>query len=283
MKSLFLLVCALLFACSGPTELKSQSGETTRHYGFKKSFLPENNFHETRRYYAAGEVTEEDFNDVLEAIRTIYEPIFWNHGATLNVYGDWNDNTVNAYADQAGTAWNVSFFGGLAKHIYMTREGFALVACHEIGHHIGGLPLYTDNPWASIEGQSDIYATTACAKMMFDENSPLAYKWSFMKKKPKPTPGDNCNSSVCKLSLEAGLSLGKVLAELNDESMPSYETPSKVVVKKTMESHPPSQCRLDSYKVGALCNKPWNNSVIPKTKAQENAVNCERPKCWYKA
>jgi hypothetical protein len=281
MRSLLVLILTMVCACSVPQVQKMRSGETLQHLGGKKSFLPENNYAETKRYYAAGSVTEEDFNDVLDAIRTIYEPIIWNHGATLNVYGDWNDDTVNAYAEQAGTSWNVSFFGGLAKHPFMTREGFAMVACHEVGHHVAGYPFYVGQ-WASSEGNSDFYATAACAKMIFDENSPLSYRWDLMKKKPKPSPGGNCSTAVCKLSMEAGLSLGKVLAELNGDPEPSYETPDKTKVKKTSDSHPKAQCRVDTYKLGAYCAKAWNNDKIPRTVGDMAANSCtDRPACWY--
>jgi hypothetical protein len=285
MKSLWVLILTMVCACSVPKVQNLVSGETHRSYGFKKSFLPENNYAETKHYYAAGAVTEQDFEDVMEAIRTIYEPIFSSFGATLNVYGDWNDETVNAYADQDGTNWNVNFFGGLAKHPFMTREGFAMVACHEIGHHIAGYPFYAGQ-WASNEGNSDFYATAACAKMIFDENSPLVYQWDLMKKKPKPTPtpapGGNCSTSVCKIAMDAGLSLGKVLAELNGEAEPSYETPDKTKVKKTSDAHPKAQCRVDTYKIGAYCTKTWNNVKIPKNLAEMSANSCpERPSCWY--
>lgn len=278
-----LIFVMLFYSCSvSPNE---RTTKITTNHGYRiASFMPENDFHETKKYYAAGDVTEDDFNDVLEAIKIIYEPIFLNHGATLNVNGSWNDPTVNAFADQNGTNWNVSFFGGLAQHPFMSRFAFALVACHEVGHHIAGFPIYANNDWAANEGSSDFFATASCAKLMFDENSPLAYKWSFMKKNPKPTPGGNCNSSVCKISLEAGLSLGKVLAELNDEQEPSYETPDKTKVKKTSDTHAKAQCRIDTYKLGAYCNKEWNNSIIPRTKAEMLKNSCpERPSCWYKA
>jgi hypothetical protein len=163
------------------------------------------------------------------------------------------------------------------------------VICHEIGHAVAGKPLYSDNEWASVEGQSDQFATAACARKMFDLSSPVNYQFADLMKKKNPKQPANCSGhkgsakQVCELSLSGGLSLGAVLADLNDEPTPKYETPSKVVMKKTMESHPPAQCRLDTYKAGALCNKTWNDSIIPSTKAQENAVNCERPKCWYKS
>jgi hypothetical protein len=278
-----LIFVLLLYGCSASIATRQQTSNTGKgpiDPKVTKSFLPDNNFSQTKKYAKAGEVTEEDFDDVMEAIRTIYEPIIWNHGATLNVYGNWSDNTVNAYAEQAGTAWNVSFFGGLARHPFMTREGFAMVACHEIGHHVAGYPSYPGE-WASNEGNSDFYATASCAKLMFDENSPLL----FMKKKPKPKPTPvptDCVDSVCKLSLEAGLSLGKVLAELNDEPNPSYDTPDTSKVSTTYDSHPKAQCRVDTYRYGAYCDKQWNHDKIPQSLSDMVNNSCsDRPKCWY--
>jgi len=280
MKLFILLLFGIVAACSDGKQVQTRIGSTEKIYK-KASFLPENNYAQTKRYYAAGSMTEQDFEDVLEAIRIIYEPIFNNHDATLNVYGDWYDNTVNAYAEQAGTNWNVSFFGGLAKHPYMTREGFALVACHEIGHHIAGFPFYVGQ-WAANEGNSDFYATAGCAKLIFDESSPITYRWDLMKKKPKPNPTSNCSTAVCKVSMEAGLSLGNVLAELNGEQEPRYETPDRTRVKKTSDSHPKAQCRVDTYKLGAYCAKSWDHDRIPRSVSDMNANSCsERPACWY--
>lgn len=289
MKSLIVLVCAMLFSCSVPQEQVLRSGETNRTYGYKKSFLPENNFNETRRYYAAGDVTEDDFNLAMDAANEIYQPIFSNLGLNLTIQGDFSDETVNAFCSRDGDNVTVQMFGGLAKQPKMSLEGFVLVICHEIFHAVGGIPKYSGNDWASVEGQADMGAVSACARKMFDSNSPVNYQLIELMKKKNPKQPVNCSTykgadkQICELSLTGGLSLGAVLASLNDEPTPKYETPSKVVVKKTMESHPDSQCRLDTYKAGALCNKTWNDSIIPSTKAQDSAVNCERPKCWYKA
>jgi hypothetical protein len=275
---------------SGTTEGKEKSSKENSF----ASFLPENDFHRTKRYYAAGEVTEDDFDLILSAAEEIYAPIIASFGAELVVSGAWEDNTVNAYANQDGNRWEVSFFGGLARHPEMTFYGFSLVVCHELFHHLGGFPVYSNSEWnAAIEGQSDYGAAAACARKMFDQNSPMrVWGRDLMKKKKKPTepPGQKSCSGfygidkeVCEITLEGGLSLGRVLAELNGEKAPSYSTPSKVVVSKTMEKHPDSQCRLDTYLAGALCNKTWEDRSIPRSKSEADKVSCAKPKCWYKS
>jgi hypothetical protein len=283
-----LIFVLLLFGCSA-----SPNERTTKITGGNSykiaSFMQENDYHKTKRYYAAGEVTEDDFNLAMDAAIEIYTPILNKLGLNLTIEGDYYDETVNAYCSRNGDDVTVKMFGGLAKQPLMTLEGFALVICHELGHAVAGRPLYSNNDWASVEGQSDYFATAACARKMFDPNSPINYRVLELMRRKNPKQPTNCanlkgaDKQVCEMSMSGGLSLGSVLADLNDEATPRYETPSKVVVSKTMESHPPAQCRVDSYKAGFLCQKNWNDSIIPTTKGQETAVNCERPKCWYKS
>jgi len=288
MKRILLFAALLGAGCSidaGKTEGKEASAKPFR----VASFLPENNYHE-RSYYQAGEVTEQDFDAVLYAAEEIYGPIFEQLGLNLTLHGDWKSTTVNAYCSREGDDVDISLFGGLARQKSMTTAGLAIVVCHEIGHALGGRPFYSGdgNSWAAVEGQSDYFATAACARKMFDPSSPLRF-WGrdLMRRNPSKDKsqaecGSGSSGEICRLSMAGGLSLGSVLAELGNEKVPSYDTPSKVVVKKTMETHPPAQCRLDSYKVGALCNKNWEDSIIPSTKAEENTVSCSKPKCWYR-
>jgi len=292
MRLVYSLIFGAALSCSAPGEILTHVGSDQNHFE-KVSFLPENNYDKTKTYYSAGEVTEEDFDAVLAAAEEIYGPIVESFGARLIVFGDFESPTVNAYASQNGNEWSVNFYGGLAKHPEMSVPGFALVVCHELFHHLGGYNFYSDSPWkASIEGQSDYGAAASCARKMFDQSSPLRI-WGrdLMKRKKTPKePGQKTcagfygiDKEICEITLEGGLSLGRVLAELNSEKAPSYSTPSRVVVKKTMESHPDSQCRTDTYLAGALCNKTWNDSLIPRNKSEADKVSCEKPKCWYKS
>ena len=81
--------------------------------------------------------------------------------------------------------------------------------------------------------------------------------------------------------MDAGQSLGNVLADLGNEPMPRYETPDRTVVKRTQEAHPKAQCRLDTYKAGALCDKTWDDYVVPANASQAKAVSCQKPRCWF--
>jgi len=62
-------------------------------------------------------------------------------------------------------------FGGLARHETMTPDGFATVVCHELGHHLGGVPKkfsWFGNSWASNEGQADYFGIMKCLRKMFE-------------------------------------------------------------------------------------------------------------------
>ena len=111
-------------------------------------------------------MTEERFNAIIDRAEEIYAPIISDEGATLQVVRKWSDGTVNAYAQQTGSTWKVTMFGGLARHDFVTDDAFALVVCHELGHHLGGAPKKKQifwSSWASNEGQSDYFANSKCS------------------------------------------------------------------------------------------------------------------------
>src|SRR5690606_9857066 len=91
-------------------------------------------------------------------------------GKKLIINRDWSNGTVNAYAQQFFGRWMVTFPGGLPRHPAVTAGGFALVACHEVGHHIGGFPV-NFFPRMSIEGQADYFANTKCLRNIFTPES----------------------------------------------------------------------------------------------------------------
>lgn len=282
-----LIACAMILGGCSIDAGKSEGAEKSSDRSFKKaSFLPENNYHD-RTYYQAGEVTEQDFNDVLYAAEEIYGPIVKSFGARLIVNGDFRSPTVNAYANQDGNDWSISFFGGLAKQNYMTLEGFTLVVCHELGHHLGFGVLYPDSPWqAAVEGQSDYFAAAACARKMFDPSSPLRFWGRDLMKRRNPNKNTNCNGfgidkEICELTLQGALSLGKVLAELNNEPVPTFENMDRSKVRKTQYKHPKASCRLATYYGGAICNKSWPDEFQPNNVQQLKQNACfEYSTCW---
>lgn len=236
------------------------------------SDLPENDLWRYDNKTSFAGINETQFNDAIKEVSDVYKPIAQAMGFTLNVEGDWDDATVNAYTQRNGTEWYVAMFGGLARREETTKDGFKLVICHEIAHQMGGYPM---DDWAAYEGQADYIATHVCGKKVFKQvaltdsyNVPRAcLVWAKVE-----------DQKICTRNLSAGQSLGNLLAALNGNAMPNYATPDTSIVSSTQQAHPKAQCRLDSYLAGTVCTKTWDDKVIPT----DSKVVCDnRPKCWY--
>lgn len=231
--------------------------------------LPQNNLWKQDSLALSSNFTEKEFNEAIKELQVLYAPIVAKFGATLSIKGDWKDPTVNAYASQNGKIWNVKMFGGLARRPETTLDGFKLVICHELGHHLGGAPA---SGWAAYEGQADIYATHVCGKKIFANYSQQVKFNKFC------TEGNDNDKIACTINLDAGQSLANLLAALNGDAQPSYDTFDPSEVDETQSEHPVAQCRLDSYFAGVMCNMPWDDKVIPKN---EYSFCDTRPRCWF--
>lgn len=236
-------------------------------------------------------MTEAQFKNVMAQVQAVYAPIAKSQGGVLKIQGDWKDPTVNAYASKEGNVWNVSMFGGLARRPETTLDGFMLVVCHEVGHHLGGYPFYSESDMAS-EGQSDYFATQACAKKIWGRGvetlpAPASYKsWC------QARGGD---VTACTRSLLAGDSLAQLLAKLNGEKKPQYNTPDNSISTRTYEGHPKAQQRLDTYLAGLVCGKIFPTTYRPgmatdgvgyntiQAEREALGVSCQnRPRSWFK-
>lgn len=266
----------------------------------EKTFMPPNNLDQEE---LTGGLTEQQFNAVIDRVNTFYAPIVQSFGATLQWDRRWTDNTVNASADQpTPTTWRVHMYGGLARRPEVTEDGFAMVVCHELGHHLGGYPYVQD--WAADEGESDLHATMACANKVFGTNLELAANATAdlpqdMKDKCDAAHTAQGDREICYRGIVAGKSLADLLAALGGDGPVNYDTPDTSVVTRTNHNHPKAQCRLDTYVAGALCgNSKWNYNLIPgKSMSNRNSVEAQneayahscvdgagaRPKCWYAA
>ena len=274
-------------------------GSATEAFGFEgqRSFMPPNELH---TQMLSGGITEAEFNAVIDRALSIYQPIFRQFGATLSVDRLWSDTTVNASADQpSATSWQVHMYGGLARRPEVTADGFAMVLCHEIGHHLGGYPYVQD--WAANEGQSDMHAVGACAAKMFVANPHLSAQ--ALANLPQNMK-DKCDRNrpanerdLCYRTLEAGKSLADLLAALGNSTV-NFDTPDTSTVTRTNNDHPAAQCRLDTYVAGAMCGSAkWDYALIPgkalvhKSMAAQNEAfshSCAtgegaRPACWFAA
>ncbi len=207
-------------------------------------------------------ISKASFNAALDSVSNHYSKPLKSKGIRLVFKRLWNDGTVNSDTYEMGNTWTINSYGGLARYTGMTQIAFTMVACHELGHHLGGAPRYGNNTeWAAVEGEADYWASRCMKEIGFSD---LQIK-------------------------DASQTLASVLADLGGQSDPSPATPSKDVVKKVFEDHPEAQCRLDTYLMGNACDQKG-----PMSKSDPRVNACfsyptartydqgSRPRCWFK-
>ena len=274
----------------------------------RQKFMPINDLYKedviTPAIISDTAVSREFFYQLLNDFQEKYSPIVSQVGGQLVVHGDWQNPTVNAQANQADGLWNVLLFGGLARRPEITKDGFTLVVCHEMGHHLAGYPFYSGS-WGSTEGQSDYYSGMACARdFWIDDLSINAAYRSIIPDIPKKECDaswyDQENKDLCYRIMMAAKSTTNLLATLSGTSV-SFKKRDATKVEKTYESHPLPQCRLDTYMAAAICISEWDISIIPgrdlfpnqnskEAEAIAASITCSRfhgfkrglkPLCWY--
>jgi len=256
-----------------------------------KTFMPENDLHLEDDLFSLYGTSEQEFYDVIEDAERVFAPIVERLGGRLYIYKKWYDSTVNAMTYRQGDWWIIEMYGGLARRREITRDGFNMVLCHEFGHQLGGFPFVQD--WAAAEGQSDYYATHACAKLLWanDDNS-----WTrrqipaFPKGLCDRTWKSQADRDLCYRSMLASKSTNDLLAVLSGERV-NYNTPDRSVVRRTNTSYPrTTQCRLDTMMAGSVCVARWNHGRIPSTERSSVYYLCStargysmgvRPRCWF--
>jgi len=258
----------------------------------KTTFMEENDLYKEDTMFLTN-IQEDEFYDVLNEVQGQFGWISQKTGMRLEITGEWDNSEVNAYANVEGNVRKVVIYGGLARRPEITPDGLSLVVCHEVGHHLAGFPFYS-GMWASNEGNSDYFSTLGCGRLLWwgqtEKNKEYAATVpAYPKSLCDKVWFNESDRNLCYRSMEAGKSLGDLLARLGGGSV-NYETPDRRIVSKTSDSHPQAQCRLDTYMQGALCNGTWKHGTIPRTEQQAFASSCPsnrwfgyRPKCWFKA
>ena len=258
-------------------------------------FLPDNNMKIEVGSLEDKGITQAQFNAVMDQIEAIYKPVVAARGAKLVLKRLWDNPTVNASAQQQGTDWILNMYGGLARHATITQDGMALVACHEMGHHIGGAPKYDGTDWASNEGEADYFANLKCLRLMF--NSPAGLSFTRPKGGDEATARAGCerawkgasDRALCTRAAMAGMSVTSLFRVLRNQTvLPKFDTPDQTVVTEMYDGHPDTQCRLDTYYAGSLCTRGVGEAL---SETDPNVGTCSaasghtvglRPLCWYK-
>lgn len=279
------LSVSLSFSAVHASELKTKS-----------RIFPKNNVRIYPTSKNANGMTEEKFLAISKRVYDSYAPIIEAKGASLEIVNLWNDPSVDGYADRVGNRWQVVMYGGLARYYYTTADAVMLVACHEIGHHLGGIPMYPNGDWASNEGQSDYFAALKCMKRILEKDDNVAIIANMTIDEPAARQCEmvfkNANeAALCQRIAMAGKSIAQVNADLAGYPYPSdlhFDTPDPLVVGRTNNKHPLAQCRMDTFFSGALCDRPFTEDVsetspIPGTCIKKDGYKVgTRPLCWYK-
>lgn len=264
--------------------------------------VPKNNLKISTAYFKPGQtMSVATFGKIIDGIAKIYSPIIASKGGRLKAIKDWENPEVNAYASRDNNNYIVHLYGGIARHPATTEDGFALVVCHEIGHHIGGYPKLVNEPdmeWASNEGQSDYFGTTKCLRKYFealDNSAQVVSKMAvpeLVQKKCFATWGQSSKDhAICVRTSLAGQSMGNLFAILNKEPnkkliKPDFTTPIQSSSTVTYDDHPHAQCRLDTYFQASLCTVSHNIDLSDKDERVGACANYKqdgaRSKCWFK-
>jgi hypothetical protein len=261
----------------------------------KSGFAPENNLQIAEGDKAANNMTKEMFLDAVGRVSKVYEPIVAQKGGKLVMNNRWDDNTVNASAQQSGSTWIVNMYGGLARHPLVTVDGFMMVVCHELGHHIGGAPRKGGfgSSWASNEGQADYFAGLKCMRRVLEKEDNIAIVSQMTidadaTQKCEAVYKSASEIALCQRISMAGKSLAMLLGELGGNSNVKFNTPDLTKVSRTNDNHPQAQCRLDTYFQGSLCDKSVTDDVDNRDPIKGTCIKKDgytvgvRPLCWYK-
>lgn len=257
------------------------------------NFLPENNLLIAEENNLS-QMSKDEFNTIIKKLKSSYKGEALKRGGILSLKGAWKSKQVNAFALRAGPLWKITIHGGLARHPLMTRDGLALVICHELGHHFGGAPKSTVplKKWNSYEGQADYWAALKCLKRLFqdDDNTTIVQGLSvpeLAKTSCQKEFNTSKDQALCMRVVMAGLDMSKLVADYRREAIPMVETPDPKIVQTTSFQHANAQCRLDTYFQAALCSLDPKENVSDEdpivgvcSRVMQGEVG-SRPLCWY--
>jgi hypothetical protein len=160
---------------------------------------------------------------IRQRIQAVYAQDAAAAGGPLNVRES-SEMDFGAFAYRDGGELIVDLNKGMRFHKLIDSDSYALVACHEVGHHLGGLPVFVSSP-VSVEGQADYFSSLKCMRRYLENLPPAELDFG-------PAPDlrlvQACSEKmgvggtalkICARTLAAAKVLGAILAELWPNSM----------------------------------------------------------------
>lgn len=231
-------------------------------------------------------LSEAQFNNVIDRFVKVYTPIVSQNGGHLILNRKWSNDVVNSDTTLEGSNWVINAYGGLARFPGISQDGYLMVLCHEVYHHLGGFPRY-GRTWASSEGQCDYGAAMKCFPR-FATGADFFLAPSEVTHKCQLQHSSTADIRKCEQTAVAAMNTAQVLNKLNGGTANlSFSTPDSHRVMTTNVNHPAAQCRLDTYFAGAVCGKGTETKFSPD---EPKAGSCSeeageqigvRSRCWY--
>lgn len=225
-------------------------------------------------------ISEQQYNSILDLIQRTYQPEYLARDWRLQVTKYWESDSLSATAwkheDSEGEVSVIQINGGIARHPEINEDGFALIVCHAIGHHLAGPPRI----WKfSVEGQADYFGASACLRkvlpIMGAAPNPDQAGFSEAKAHCSQSMDGADEQQLCTRIILAGLSAAHYHAAKESQSTPTLDTPDQSMAKGILREGQSAQCRLDTYMAAALCDHDANSGT------SEAWLCSTRPKCWY--
>lgn len=226
-------------------------------------------------------VTQKSFNSIPHIIYSQHYLDLKKNQLEVTINTDWETPYFSAWVkDEAPKKFSINFWGGIVRIPGMNDNGLALIACHEMGHLLGGeprskLPAFL---WATSEGQSDYYASSICLKRYFERqfdlgrlDEPQVQKSLYTRCRTKYP--ETKNFLIC-LNIMNGIeAFTKILTHLDSQKREiNFSKKSPAAKFTNVNSYPEPQCRTEILIAGNFCS-PENYPCL--------TLDSARPQCWF--
>ncbi|WP_437738322.1 hypothetical protein [Sorangium sp. So ce1335] len=264
-----------------------------------------------------GEVTMEQAFAIASRAADAYQDHAGAHGARFTVTSGVVDATrLEIGADRT---WQLHLGSDLLRPP-LTPDVAALIACHEIGHALGGFPFKRTpaqdkqveglangqyGTVSSSESQADYFATKECLPRLWsaEREANASFRETvteYAKTRCDAAWGGADEQNLCYRLAAVAEDFGRWARWGDSRPVPDLSTPDTSEVTVTDDDYPSLQCRVDTAFQGALCGTKFRGTAIPglippyeqvltfspEVEAAAAPDSCtegpgSRPRCWF--
>lgn len=259
---------------------------------FEDGFNTNRNTSVTLGFSTKDKKDQNTFRKINQSVYLLYSNQVKKHEAKLAINELWNSKESNAYAVKLNNSWTITMQGELYRHPYLSNDGYALVVCHEMGHLLGGAPYTINKDKSSVEGQADLWAIGSCLPRYLNAFGDVPDYSD--KRIVEICRSQNVDLKTCYQSALAAESLARTLAHISGQMLPSLYVRDNSVAQSTLLAHPTSQCRLDTFMNGIMCDvsdELDSLATIKESTLETTPLRCKssflknnasvRPSCWF--